>query len=181
MTTFLRPSAAVRAARLRTLFHDLESRLAVAAFAGALALFALQPAFSQEAGAIRVEQPWARATPPGAKVAGGFAVVVNGGAAADRLVSATAAIAGRVEIHEMAVTNGVMTMRPLPDGLPVPAGGEVALKPGSYHLMMMDLAGPLKAGDRVAGTLVFEKAGTVPVEFVVAPIGAKAPAEHTPQ
>jgi copper(I)-binding protein len=181
MTTSLRPSAAVRTARLRTLFHDLESRLAAAALASALALFALQSAFAHDAGAIRVEQPWARATPPGAKVAGAFAVIENSGSTPDRLVSATAAIAGRVEIHEMAVTDGVMTMRPLPDGLPVPADGSVELKPGSYHLMLMELAGPLKEGEHVAGTLTFEKAGTVPVEFVVAPIGAKAPAAHTPQ
>jgi copper(I)-binding protein len=81
----------------------------------------------------------------------------------------------------MAVTDGVMTMRPLPDGLPVPADGAVELKPGSYHLMLMELAAPLKAGESIAGTLTFEKAGTVPVTFVVAPIGAKAPTAHTPQ
>jgi len=162
------------------------SRLAAAALAGALAIGGILtatgtlPAHAQEAGAIRVDSPWARATPPGAKVAGGFATITNGGDRPDRLVSATADIAGRVEIHEMAVTDGVMTMRPLPDGVAVPAGATVALEPGSYHLMLMELSAPLKSGERIPGTLTFEQAGTVAVEFDVQPIGAKAPAHHAP-
>jgi copper(I)-binding protein len=186
MNSTSRPAAFARTVRLTSLFNDIEARLALTALASALLLAALQPAFAHDttsasAGPVHVEQPWARATPPGAKVAGAFATIENHGSTPDRLVSATAEIAGRVEIHEMAVTDGVMTMRPLPDGLPVPADGSVALAPGSYHLMLMDLAGPLKDGEHIAGTLTFEKAGTVPVEFVVAPIGAKAPAAHTPQ
>ncbi len=176
-----RPAGVARTARLASLFHDVEAKLALTALAVAFTLTALQPVFAHDAGPMHVEQPWARATPPGAKVAGAFATIENHGSTPDRLVSATAAVAGRVEIHEMAVTDGVMTMRPLPDGLPVPADGSVELKPGSYHLMLMDLAGPLKDGEHVTGTLTFEKAGTVPVTFVVAPIGAKAPAAHTPQ
>ncbi len=183
-----RRAGVARTARLASLVRDVEAKLAMTALAAALALAALQPVLAHDTtsaatGPVHVEQPWARATPPGAKVAGAFAVIANHGSTPDRLVSATAEIAGRVEIHEMAVTDGVMTMRPLPDGLPIPADGSVELKPGSYHLMLMDLAGPLKDGEHVAGTLTFEKAGTVPVEFVVAPIGAKAPAGmgHTPQ
>jgi copper(I)-binding protein len=181
MTTTHRSAGVARAARIASLFHDVEARLAMTALAVAFTLTALQPVFAQDAKPVHVEQPWARATPPGAKVAGAFATIENHGATPDRLVSATAEIAGRVEIHEMAVTDGVMTMRPLADGLPVPADGSVELKPGSYHLMLMDLAGPLKDGEHIAGTLTFEKAGTVPVEFVVAPIGAKAPMAHTSQ
>jgi len=181
-----RPPGGARVARLASVFHDVEAKLAMIALAVALTLAALQPVFAHDttstsAGVVHVAQPWARATPPGAKVAGAFAVIENHGSTPDRLVSATAEIAGRVEIHEMAVTDGVMTMRPLPDGLPVPADGSVELKPGSYHLMLMDLAGPLKDGEHIAGTFTFEKAGTVPVEFVVAPIGAKTPMVHTPQ
>ena len=96
---------------------------------------------------------------------------------ADRLVAATAEIAGRAEIHEMAVKDGVMTMRPVTGGVPVPAGGKVALKPGSYHLMFLDLKRPLKPGEQFAGTLTFEKAGPVAVTFAVQPIGATG-AEH---
>jgi hypothetical protein len=178
-----RPAGAARTARLSSLVRDVEAKLAMTALAAALVLTAVQPVLAHDASPVHVEQPWARATPPGAKVAGAFATIENHGSTPDRLVSATAEIAGRVEIHEMAVTDGVMTMRPLPDGLPVPADGSVELKPGSYHLMLMDLAGPLKDGEHIAGTLTFEKAGTVPVEFVVAPIGARAPEgmSHTPQ
>ena len=130
-------------------------------------------------GAIEIEHPWARATPGGATVGGGYLVLKNTGATADRLVSATASFAGKVEIHEMAVTNGVMTMRPLPDGLAIPAGGTVTLKPGSYHIMFMQLKQPLKEGETVDGTLTFEKAGTVPVQFKVESLGAGA-AGHAP-
>ncbi len=181
MTFTHRPAGIARAARLASVFHDIEAKLALTALAIALSLAALQPVLAHDASPVHVEQPWARATPPGAKVAGAFATIENHGSTPDRLVSATADVAARVEIHEMAVTDGVMTMRPLADGLPVPADGSVELKPGSYHLMLMDLAGPLKEGQHVAGTLTFEKAGTMPVEFVVAPIGAKAPVAHTPQ
>lgn len=183
MNTTHRPAGAVGTARLTSLFRDVEARLAMTALAVAVLLTALQPVLAHDTKPVQVEQPWARATPPGAKVAGAFAVIENHAATPDRLVSATATVAGRVEIHEMAVTDGVMTMRPLADGLPVPADGSVELKPGSYHLMLMELTGPLKEGEAFAGTLTFEKAGTVPVEFVVAPIGAKAPMAmgHTPQ
>lgn len=131
----------------------------------------------QKAG-VTVQEPWLRATPKGAKVAGGFAMIVGAGAA-DRLVSAAfPAVAGRTEIHEMAVTNGLMTMRPLPGGIDIPANGKVELKPGSYHLMLMDLKEPLAEGQKVEGTLVFEKAGPVSVSFPVMAIGAPGPMQH---
>jgi copper(I)-binding protein len=147
------------------------------AFAAALALLAVCPAAAQEfkSGPIEVIQPWARATPPGAKVGGGYAEIRNDGSAPDQLVSATAEIAGRVEIHQMGMKDGVMTMRPAEGGMPVPANGTAALAPGGYHLMMLELKQPLKAGESFAGTLTFEKAGTIPVTFQVAPIGATAP------
>ncbi len=89
-------------------------------------------------------------------------------------MAATApAIAGRTEIHEMAVTNGVMTMRPLADGIAIPAGGKVEFKPGGYHVMFMELKQPLRQGERFKGTLTFEKAGSVEVEFAVEAVGAR--------
>jgi periplasmic copper chaperone A len=128
-------------------------------------------------GAIEIEHPWSRATPPGAKVAAGYVEISNEGSAADRLVAASADIAGKTTIHEMANANGVMTMRLLSDGIAVPAKGEVALKPGSYHLMFEGLKQPLKQGEQFAGTLTFEKAGTVDVKFAVQGIGATS-ADH---
>jgi copper(I)-binding protein len=68
-----------------------------------------------------------------------------------------------------------MKMRELPGGLPVEAGKTVALAPGGYHLMMMDLKGPLKKGDKVPVTLTFEKAGKVDVTLDVEGIGAQKP------
>ena len=149
------------------------SRLAGALVLAAVALFGTSAsAHDYKLGDLQIDHPWARATPHSAKVAGGFVAVANKGAADDRLVSATAEIAEHAEIHEMAMKDGVMTMRPLADGVVVPAGGEVALKPGGYHLMFIGLKRMLKQGESFAGTLTFEKAGTVEVSFTVAPIGA---------
>jgi len=140
------------------------------------ALLIAGPAFAQEfkLGNLEIKDPWSRATPAGAKVAGGYFVVLNHGDTPDRLVAATAEIAGRAEIHEMSMQNGVMTMRPQPQGLAIPAHGEVALKPGSYHLMLLDLKRAPKQGEPFAGTLTFEKAGKVDVTFAVEGIGAPA-------
>jgi len=151
------------------------STLTRVAGAAAIALLLAVPAASAhdyKAGDLNIDHPWARATPHGAKVAGGFVAIANHGSADDRLVSATAEIAEHAEIHEMAMKDGVMTMRPLADGVVVPAGGEVALKPGGYHLMFIGLKRMLKQGESFVGTLTFEKAGTVEVSFTVAPIGA---------
>lgn len=127
---------------------------------------------------VSFQDGWLRATPKGAKVAGGFGLILNGGAA-DRLVSASfPTIAGKTEIHEMAVSNGMMTMRPLANGIEVPASGKIELKPGSFHLMLMDLKAPLIEGQSVEGTLVFEKAGPVQVRFPVRAIGAPGPMQE---
>lgn len=149
--------------------------MAALALAAPLLVVAAQPAaiaHEVKAGNLEVQQPWSRATPPGAKVAGGYFVIINSGDTPDRLVSATADIAGRVEIHEMNVKDGIMTMREMPNGIEVPAKGEVAFKPGSYHVMFLDLKKAPKQGEAFAGTLTFEKAGTVSVSFAVEAIGA---------
>ncbi|MFG1372931.1 copper chaperone PCu(A)C [Xanthobacter oligotrophicus] len=146
---------------------------AAALAAGALILTAQAPmAHEFKAGSIEVDHPWSRATPGGASVAAGYLTLKNTGTAPDRLVSVTAPFAGRVELHEMAVKDGVMTMRPLPDGVAIPAGGSVALKPGSYHIMFLNLKEPLKEGAKVDATLTFEKAGAVAVQFQVESVGA---------
>ena len=151
-------------------------------FACAAALLALlaAPAPAQEikAGDLVITQPWSRATPGGAKIAGGFLTIENKGAAPDRLVSGAGDIAGKVEIHEMAMNNGVMTMRPLDKGLVIEPGKTVKLAPGGYHLMLMDLKQPFKQGDKVPVTLEFEKAGKVALSLDVQGVGAQAPAGH---
>ncbi|MFA6964254.1 copper chaperone PCu(A)C [Bosea sp. (in: a-proteobacteria)] len=135
-------------------------------------------AHDYKAGALKIDHPWSRATPGGAKVGGGYLVIENTGSAADKLIAVSApAIAGRTEMHEMATTNGVMTMRPLDGGVEIAPGAKVEFKPGGYHIMFMELKQPLKQDERVKGTLTFEKAGTVEVEFKVEAIGARG-ADH---
>lgn len=125
-------------------------------------------------GAIRVGEPWTRVTPDGAKVAGGFMTITNTGAVPDTLIGGTAVVAGRIEVHEMSVQDGVMRMRELKPGLVIKPGETVALKPGSFHVMMFDLKAPLAAGQPVAGTLVFEQAGTIEIKYDVEPLGTSA-------
>ena len=124
------------------------------------------------AGSIQIGNPWTRATPKGSMVAGGYMTLSNKGAAPDRLVGGTSAIAGRFEVHRMAMENGVMTMRPVEGGLEIKPGETVELKPGSFHIMLMDLKQPLEKGQKVKGTLTFEKAGKVDIEYAVEAIGA---------
>ena len=144
-----------------------------------IAAAAVGPAAAHEykAGALVIRHPWTRATPGGARVAGGFASIDNTGSEPDKLVGASLSRAERSEIHQMAMQGEVMTMKPVEGGIAIPAGGNLTLSPGGYHLMFPGLKAPLKQGETVAGTLVFEKAGTVPVEFAVESIAAKG-GEH---
>jgi copper(I)-binding protein len=128
------------------------------------------------AGDLVITQAWSRATPGGAKVGGGYLTIENKGSAPDRLIGGSADIADRVQVHEMAVNNGVMTMRPLDKGLVIEPGKTVRLAPGGYHLMLLDLKSPLKQGDRLPVTLQFEKAGKVSLSLDVQSIGAQGPA-----
>ena len=158
-------------------------RLASASVTGAivcatmLAYFLAAPALADEikAGDLVITQAWSRATPGGAKVAGGYLTIQNKGSAADRLIGGSADIADKVQVHEMATTNGVMTMRPLDKGLSIEPGKTVKLAPGGYHLMLRDLKSPLKQGDQVPVTLEFEKAGKVKLTFDVQGSGRRAP------
>jgi copper(I)-binding protein len=129
-------------------------------------------------GALVIEAPWARATPGGAKVAGGYLKITNTGKEPDRLIGGSLPIAAEVEVHEMAMANNVMKMRRLAEGLEIRPGQSVELKPGGFHLMFVGLTSGLKAGQPVKGTLRFEKAGTVEVEYRVAPIGAQSGGGH---
>jgi hypothetical protein len=129
-----------------------------------------------KAGDLVITQAWARATPSGAKVGGGFLTIENKGTAPDKLIGASADGAGKIEVHEMATTDGVMKMRPVEGGLSIDPGKTVKLAPGGLHLMMMDLKSPLKQGDKMPVTLQFEKAGKVAVTLDVQGIGASAPA-----
>lgn len=130
-------------------------------------------------GDLEISAPFARATLPNQPVAGGFMTLTNTGETDDTLIAARSAAAGRMEVHEMAMDGDVMRMRELEDGLPIPAGETVTLKPGGYHVMFMDLAGPLSEGGSAEVTLTFEKAGEVTVIMpVVARDAGGAAHEH---
>jgi copper(I)-binding protein len=126
-------------------------------------------------GSMKVDQPWARATPGGAKVGGGYLTITNTGTTPDRFLGGTLSQAARVEVHEMKVEGGTMQMREVKGGLEIGPGQKVEFKPGGYHIMFMDLRAPFKQGDKLKAQLRFEKAGTVDVEFKVESIGAGAP------
>jgi copper(I)-binding protein len=126
-------------------------------------------------GDIKIVEPWARATPGGAKVGAGYVTITNTGKAADRLLGGTAATSAVFELHDMTMTDGVMRMRKLDNGIELKPGATVTLRPGGLHLMFIDLKQPLKQGEKFKGTLVFEKAGSIEIEYVVAPIGAASP------
>lgn len=130
-------------------------------------------------GKIRIIHPWARATAPGAAAGGGFMVLENAGAA-DRLVSAQAGVSAVVELHTMSMEGNVMRMRKLEQGIELPAGGRVALKPGGLHVMFIELKAPLKEGESFPLTLQFEKAGEVSVSVEVMGMGAGGVSKMAP-
>jgi periplasmic copper chaperone A len=143
-----------------------------------LACLLAAPARAEEvkAGDLVITQTWSRATPGGAKIGGGYLTIENKGSAPDRLIGGSADVADKIQIHAMTMNNGVMTMRPLDNGLTIEPGKTVKLAPGGYHLMMLDLKSPLKQGDKVPVTLEFEKAGKVKLSLDVQGVGAQAPA-----
>ena len=146
------------------------SKLALAA----LLISFVTPALAQGTGntSISVEQPWARATPGGAKTGAVYMTLDNKSGNADRLTGASSDVADKLQIHEMKVENGVMKMREIAGGLSIPAGRSVALKPGSYHVMLIGLKKPLTAGENFPLTLTFEKAGNISVTVPVQAMGA---------
>ena len=133
-------------------------------------------ALDYKIGAVEIGQPWSRATAPTAPAAGGYMTLTNRGGTPDRLVGVESAAAGRVEIHEMAMEGSVMRMRALDNGVVLPPGQTVELKPGGYHVMFMELKQPFARDTKVPATLLFEKAGRIAVEFEVAAMGAGGPA-----
>lgn len=159
----------------RPAFTSISRAVACAAISAYLLVV---PAWAEEikAGDLVITQAWSRATPNGAKIGGGFLTIENKGSTADRLIGGSGDVSARVEVHEMTMNNGVMTMRPLDGGLVIEPGKTVKLAPGGYHLMMFDLKGQLKQGDHVPITLEFEKAGKVKVSFDVQGVGAQGPA-----
>jgi copper(I)-binding protein len=124
---------------------------------------------------ITVRQAWSRATPKGAKVAGGYLTIESRGMQPDRLLSASSAAAAKVEIHQMRMEDGVMTMRSHDSGLALPPDATVTLAPGGDHIMFIGLIAPFEEGQRVPVSLNFERAGKIEASFEVGSVGAKGP------
>lgn len=141
------------------------------------------PASAHDAphGSIAVSDAWARATPPAARNGAVYATIRNDGAAPDRLIGIESGVAEGGEIHEMTMEGGVMQMRPLKDGLLVAPGATVELVAGRLHVMLVGLKRPLKAGETIRVTAIFEKAGRIEVAVPVVAMGAPAPAGHALQ
>ena len=127
---------------------------------------------AQEAkvGSIKIENAYVRATAPGQPAAGAFMKIDNSGAA-DQLLSASSPAAGEVQLHQMSMEGNVMKMGQVKD-IAVPANGSVDLKPGGYHIMLMNIKAPLKAGETVPVKLKFAKAGEVEVKLPVNAVGS---------
>jgi copper(I)-binding protein len=126
-------------------------------------------------GSLDISAPYSRATPQGASIAAGYLIIKNTGQTADRLIGGSSDAAAKLEVHEMSMDNGVMRMRPVQGGLEIKPGETVELKPQGLHIMFVGLKKPLKQGDHVKATLVFEKAGKVDVDFDVTGMGGPAP------
>jgi copper(I)-binding protein len=144
------------------------------AFAGVL-FNAPARADEVRAGDLVIAQAWIRATPGGAKIGGGYLTIANKGTMPDRLIGASADFADKAQLHEMSTKDGVMTMRPVEDGLMIDPGKTVTLAPGGYHLMLLGLKRPLREGEKIAISLEFERAGVVGIPFDVEGVGAKGP------
>lgn len=150
-------------------------RFALFLLAAVLALpIGAASAHDYRVGAIHIDHPWAIATPGGAKVGAGYMKITNEGTQPDRLIALTSPAARRVVVHAMTMEDGVSKMRLLDKGLEIKPGETVELAPEGTHVMFEGLRAPLLEASRVKGTLVFEKAGKIDVDYTVQPMGTKA-------
>ncbi|MEE9375132.1 MAG: copper chaperone PCu(A)C [Rhizobiaceae bacterium] len=118
-------------------------------------------------GNLTITNPIARATPPGAKVGGGYVSITNHGSLPDYLLGGSAHFAAKVEIHEMNMTDGIMRMKKIEGGLKIPAGGTVTLQPGGNHIMFMQLNEALTVDQSRKVTLTFKNTGMIDLIFSV--------------
>ena len=158
----------------------MPNSLRAIALAAVMTLTGATLSFAHEikVGDLLLTELWSRATPAGAKVGAAYVTIENKGTVPDRLVSLSAPL-GKAAVHEMTMTNGVMTMRPVEGGLTIPPGQKVTLSPGGFHVMVTDLTGPFKEGELLHVTLKFEKAGEVDATFHIRSVGAKESVEQS--
>jgi periplasmic copper chaperone A len=165
--------------------HNFNSRTisrgaaALIALSSALVLAGHATAADYKLGTLQITEPWARATPKGADSGAAYLTVTNTGAAIEKLSCVSSDAAAQCQIHEMTMEGNVMKMRPVEGGLPIKPGETITLKPGGYHVMLVNLKAPLQQGQTVEATMKTDDGSTVQVEFPVAAIGAPAPGNAT--
>lgn len=152
---------------MRMKFTEIAFALVLTTGAAIGGLTSVVSGFAQTIGNITISSNWIRATPPAARVGGGFLVVTNSADTDDTLIGVEFSGAKKSEIHQMKMNDGIMTMRPLAEGIVVPAGGKIELKPGGYHLMFMGISEQLTDGQTFPVTLTFANAGKVTLDFPV--------------
>jgi periplasmic copper chaperone A len=140
----------------------------------AIAYFITTSAMATEykAGSIEIMSPWSRATPKGAQTAIGYMTIKNNGTTTDRLIDGSIYVADTFELHSMVMENGIAKMREL-KGVEIKPGQVIEFKPGGSHVMFVNLKHPLSKGEHINGTLIFEHAGKVQIEYSVEGIGAQ--------
>ena len=154
----------------------LKTLLAAAALAALVAAPAL--AHDTKVGDLTITHPYARASAGPVKNGAAYFTVKNAGGGDDRLVGVKTSVAAKAELHTHLHDGGVMKMRPVEGGIPVPAGGEAVLEPGGHHVMLMGLNGPLFEGETIQLDLTFEKAGGVTIDVEVLGVAAGAHQGH---
>jgi copper(I)-binding protein len=137
----------------------------------ATGLLASQAAFADNT-TVAIDHVWSRAQIAGRN--GAVFLTLTGKGTGDRLVGVSSPVAEKAELHETIMDQGIIKMREV-QGMPIAAGGTVTLAPGGLHIMLMGLKQPLKEGESVSLTLVFEKAGPVPTNAKIEKAGAAAP------
>ncbi|HMM89075.1 copper chaperone PCu(A)C [Bradyrhizobium sp.] len=139
------------------------------AAAAAAAAFAATGATAHEykVGALDIGHPWSRPTPKEANIAGGYLTITNKGKTPDRLIGGSSPVAGQIEVHEIVDVDGMVKTRPVTNGIEIKPGKTVELKPGALRIVLLGLKEPLQVGQKIKGTLVFEKAGPVDIIYNV--------------
>ena len=130
-------------------------------------------------GGLEILSPWSRATPGGATIGAGYMTIRNTGATPDRLIGGTTDVASDFQFHQTTMEGDVSKMHEMKSGVEIKPGETVEFKPGSTHIMFVKLKHPLRQHDVVKGTLVFEKAGTVAIEYTVGGVGAQSADQHS--
>ena len=143
------------------------------AIAMAVALTGATAAHEFKAGDLVIGHLWSRMTPSGAPTGVGYVTVTNNGVEPDRLIGGSAEISEGFELHTSEIVDGVAKMRPLTEGLTIAPGETATLEPGGRHAMLTGLKEPIREDEPFAGTLVFERAGEVPIKFMVEGFGVR--------